>query len=64
MTDNDEFVGRLRAASRLPQYLTDVLSVFACSRSSGEQLHAYLLDHRDVHWSSGTRSVDCVIRHN
>lgn len=39
VTEREEFVGRLREASRLPQYLGDHLSVGLCALALGLELH-------------------------
>ncbi len=56
VTDSDEFVGKFRATSRLPQYLSLPLVYVRCCEIEDCAV-AYLLNHSDVDGSSGACTV-------
>lgn len=57
VTDKEEFVGRFRATSRLPQYLLVINCWSHTKLKLGDHVEAYLLDHCNVDRRSRTCPV-------
>lgn len=58
MTDRDEFVGRFKVVSRLPQYLWEESVGF------GNGMRSIVLDHRNVHWGCCARTINAFVSHD
>ena len=57
VTERELLVGRLRVASRLPQYLVMLAQWATCTPWNGDELY-----HGDVDRCEGARAVDLVLR--
>lgn len=67
VTESEEFVGKLRVASRLPQYLLWIqvsgiaLSYKGEKEEGGNSGVGYILDDSNVNWGSSAGPINCAI---